>query len=79
WRCKDCFLPQPLCRSCMRHTHMDNPFHRIEFWTSTQFQPAELWQVGMYIWLQHHDSSPTCQYMQWQEEVLESFQILKDQ
>ncbi|KAF8799621.1 hypothetical protein BYT27DRAFT_7227787 [Phlegmacium glaucopus] len=68
WRCKDCFLPQPLCRSCMRHTHMNNPFHHIEFWTSTHFQPAELWQVGMYIQLRHHDSAATCQYMQWQEE-----------
>ena len=58
WRCKECFLAAPLCRSCMQHTHMDQPFHKIEQWTGTFFfffQNANLWQVGTYIWLSHED------------------------
>ena len=79
WRCKECFLAQPLCRSCMRHTHMNQPFHRIERWTGTYFQSANLWQVGVYIRLGHTDSSPPCQYFQWQDNQLENFQKVKDE
>ncbi|KAF8802333.1 hypothetical protein BYT27DRAFT_7112690 [Phlegmacium glaucopus] len=68
WRCKDCLGAQPLCRLCMRQTHIDNPFHRIEKWTGKHFQAAGLWEVGVYIRLRHRDSTPACQYMQWQEE-----------
>jgi hypothetical protein len=77
WRCKECFQAQALCRCCLRETHMDHPFHRIERWTGTHFEPAYLWQVGVYIRLQHKDSSP-CQYLQWQETNLETFQVIKD-
>ena len=77
WRCRECFLAKPLCRSCMRHTHMDQPFHRIEQWTGTFFQHANLWQVGIYIRLYHKDST-RCQYLEWQENQLESFQEIKD-
>lgn len=78
WRCKECFLAQPLCRFCMRHTHMDQPFHRIERWCGTHFQSAYLWQVGIYIRLGHADLSPPCQYLQWQDNQLENFQKVKD-
>jgi hypothetical protein len=33
WRCKDCTLPQLLCRRCMRETHAHSPLHHIEVWT----------------------------------------------
>lgn len=79
WRCKECFLPQPLCRSCMRHSHMDHPFHRIERWTGTHFESADLWQVGVYIRLRHIDSSPNCSYLEWQAKELENFELDKDE
>ncbi|KAF8961009.1 hypothetical protein BDZ97DRAFT_1665083 [Flammula alnicola] len=49
WRCQDCSLASPLCRKCMRHTHQDNPMHKIQRWTGTHFRSAELWEVGTYI------------------------------
>jgi hypothetical protein len=79
WRCKECFLAQPLCRSCMRHTHMKQPFHRIERWAGTHFESADLWQVGVYIRLGHTDSSPPCEYLRWQDNQLENFQKVKDE
>ena len=79
WRCKECFLAQPLCRTCMRHTHMKQPFHRIERWTGTHFQSADLWQVGVYLRLGHTDLSTPCEYLLWQDNQLENFQKVKDE
>jgi CxC2 like cysteine cluster associated with KDZ transposases len=79
WRCKECFLAQPLCRACMRHTHMELPFHRIERWTGTYFEAADLWQVGVYIRLLHLDSTPTCPYLDWQKNILEDFERKNDE
>lgn len=79
WRCKECFLAKPLCRSCMRHTHMEHPFHRIEHWTGTYFESADLWQVGVYIRLLHSDSSTPCQYLGWVKGHLEDLEKEKDE
>ncbi|KAH9959751.1 hypothetical protein BGW80DRAFT_1183207, partial [Lactifluus volemus] len=54
WRCKDCTTSPLLCRFCMRHSHLDNPLHRIEYWTGSFFRPAHLWEVGVYVLVQHH-------------------------
>ncbi|PPQ76341.1 hypothetical protein CVT24_008129 [Panaeolus cyanescens] len=60
WRCKDCFLSTPKCRSCTRNDHLINPFHRIECWTGTYFRPAWLHEVGVYLCVPHApDSRPT--------------------
>ena len=54
WRCNDCTLSPLLCRSCMRHSHFNNPLHRIESWTGSFFRSAGLWEVGVYLLVQHH-------------------------
>ncbi|KAF8797509.1 hypothetical protein BYT27DRAFT_7016501, partial [Phlegmacium glaucopus] len=53
WRCKDCLLATPMCRACMRLSHRDNPFHRIEQWNGSYFRTAELWEVGTYLLVRH--------------------------
>ncbi|KAF8169238.1 hypothetical protein BJ912DRAFT_862222 [Pholiota molesta] len=59
WRCVDCSLSQPVCRRCMRSLHVDNPFHVIQRWTGTYFRRAELWEVGTYILVRHHQGQPS--------------------
>ena len=78
WRCKDCCLARPLCRNCMRTTHWDNPFHKIERWTGTYFRSAELWEVGTYVLIPHHEGKPVCERLQRQQRALEQFEQQKD-
>ena len=42
WRCIDCTLSFPVCRKCMRDSHKQAPFHRIECWRNTYYRPASL-------------------------------------
>jgi hypothetical protein len=79
WRCCDCTSGHVLCRSCMRHSHFSNPFHRIECWTGTYFRTAALWEVGVYLCLHHHESPTVCDNLKWQQDILEGFQKGKDQ
>ena len=79
WRCQDCSGDRLLCRCCMRHSHMHNPYHRIEHWTGTYFRDAALWEVGVFIALNHRDSPILCSNLLWQHRTLESFQCQKDQ
>ncbi|KAF9471119.1 hypothetical protein BDN70DRAFT_820446, partial [Pholiota conissans] len=46
WRCRDCMSPPPLCRGCMRRTHLANPLHRLECWNGHYYRNANLWEVG---------------------------------
>ena len=78
WRCVDCSLGSTLCRTCMRITHRQNPFHRIECWTGTHFRRAELWEVGTYLLVQHQTDQPICNALQFQMNYLETFEDLKD-
>ncbi|PPR08061.1 hypothetical protein CVT24_010959 [Panaeolus cyanescens] len=57
WRCKDCFFSDPICRSCMRQQHLKNPFHRIERWTGSHFEPDWLSNVGVYLLLEHRSDN----------------------
>ncbi|KAF8811081.1 hypothetical protein BYT27DRAFT_7221743 [Phlegmacium glaucopus] len=61
WRCRDCALGVPMCRGCMRASHMANPFHRIERWNGGFFRSADLWEVGIYVLVQHHSGTPLCE------------------
>lgn len=79
WRCKDCTFPLLLCRSCIRHSHQINPLHRIECWTGTFFQAANLWEVGAYLLVLHHKDQPLCETLLSQKNMLESFAAVKDQ
>src|ERR1700678_1275466 len=53
WRCRECISPTLICRSCMRSSHRENPFHRIECWNGSYFRRAELSEVGVYLFIQH--------------------------
>ena len=79
WRCDDCIGGKLLCRSCMRHSHFSNPFHRIECWTGTHFRKAALWEVGVYLTLPHQNGPSICQNLAWQQQMLEKFQKKKDE
>lgn len=61
WRCRDCVLPCLLCRSCMRSSHQENPFHRIEYWNGSYFRRADLSEVGAYLLIRHHTGVPLCE------------------
>ena len=78
WRCKDCSSASVLCRKCMRQSHMDNPFHRIEVWNGTYFQAAALWQVGVYVLIPHHSETRLCPTLKWNQALLDGFQSNHD-
>ena len=78
WRCEDCIGGKLLCRTCMRHLHFPNPFHRIECWTGTHFRKAALWEVGVYLMLPHQHGQ-ICPNLLWQKKMLEQFQKRKDE
>jgi hypothetical protein len=63
----------------MRRTHFPNPFHRIECWNGSYFQQAALWEVGVYLRLDHHQAPTVCSNIKWQSEILENFQRRKDE
>ena len=78
WRCRDCTFAKVLCRSCMRQSHFDNPFHRIECWTGSFFRPAGLWEVGVFLSLNHCNETNVCTNIIWQHQIQESFQAQKN-
>jgi len=53
WRCHDCFLNPLMCTNCCQDNHASNPFHRIDHWTGSFFEPAWLFQVGFILHLSH--------------------------
>lgn len=78
WRCKDCVLANPMCRSCMRHSHRDNPFHRIEQWNGSYFRPAELSEVGIYLLIRHHTGEALCDTLTRWCDFFESAEVTTD-
>jgi KDZ transposase family protein len=78
WRCKDCLLSTPMCRLCMRQTHKENPFHRIQQWTGQYFRPAELWEVGSYLLVRHYTGEDLCPTLRQCCDHLENSEITKD-
>src|SRR5277367_5282408 len=68
-----------MCRRCMRETHMDNPFHRIEVWTERYFRSAELWEAGVYILVRHHSGHPVCPVLDVHQRILDMFQKQYDE
>jgi CxC2 like cysteine cluster associated with KDZ transposases len=78
WRCKDCSLAVPVCRGCMRASHKDNPFHRIEKWTGNYFRSAYLWEVGTFLLVRHHVGTPLCGTLIRQQKFLERVESGKD-
>ena len=62
----------------MRQTHLNNPLHRIEYWTGRYFRAAHLWEVGVYILIEHHHGIPLCDHLVFQRTNLETLQRLTD-
>ena len=61
WRCHDCLFNPIFCTTCCRDNHASNPFHRIDHWTGSFFEPAWLFQVGLVLHL-GHDGKPCPSY-----------------
>jgi hypothetical protein len=61
WRCRDCLLNPVFCTDCCRASHASHPFHRIEHWIGSYFEPAWLFQVGLILHL-GHDGQPCSSY-----------------
>ena len=78
WRCRECTLPDVLCRRCMRLAHMSNPFHRIECWTGAYFRKAELHEVGVYVMIGHRDGE-VCATLEMQKKLREGIQKRQDE
>ncbi|KAF4618040.1 hypothetical protein D9613_012877 [Agrocybe pediades] len=78
WRCVDCAMGVVKCRTCMRHSHRENPFHRIQRWCGSHYRPAELWEVGAYILVVHHTDGQMCSTLEMQKQYLESREKVKD-
>jgi hypothetical protein len=78
WRCRDCFQGEPMCRGCMRETHIDNPFHRIERWTGSYFRSADLWEVGSYLLVRHHVGNHLCDNLLRHKQYYEAVEKGKD-
>lgn len=78
WRCRDCTVQEFLCRGCMRETHRVNALHRIEVWVGDHFRAAELWQVGVYILVPHHQGEAVCTVLNAESTILERFQVSHD-
>ena len=78
WRCKDCSMGISMCRGCIRRNHIQNPFHRIEQWNTQFFRPAELWEVGTYLLVRHHNRLLVCDILRSQVDFLEMMEGKKD-
>lgn len=70
WRCKDCSMGVIKCRGCMRRSHKENLFHRIERWNGNYYRPAELWEVGTYLLVRHQSRTLPCSTFKAQENFL---------
>ena len=55
---------------------MDCPTHRIKVWTGAYYHPAELWEVGLYILINHHTEPRLCANLAFQQSI--RFQQRKD-
>jgi CxC2 like cysteine cluster associated with KDZ transposases len=78
WRCKECVMATPMCRACMRQSHKENHLHRIQKWNGSFFQPAELWEVGIYILIPHHTGKPICDTLRKWCDLLDSSEETED-
>ncbi|GBE83267.1 hypothetical protein SCP_0503150 [Sparassis crispa] len=56
--CQDCFEIAIYCRTCAVNFHRLNPFHRMQRWCGSHFQPVSLKDLGLRIQLGHHAGQP---------------------
>jgi CxC2 like cysteine cluster associated with KDZ transposases len=53
YRCRDCNGGLLYCTECCKSQHHLHPFHRVDHWTGTFFEPSWLWKVGICLDLGH--------------------------
>ena len=53
WKCSDCVGCNNFCDDCVKVCHSSSPYHRVEHWTGTFFEPAWLCQANVLIHLGH--------------------------
>ena len=53
YRCRDCNGGRLYCTECCRSQHQLHPYHRVDHWTGTFFEPSWLWKVGISLDLGH--------------------------
>ncbi|KZV59636.1 hypothetical protein PENSPDRAFT_566187, partial [Peniophora sp. CONT] len=51
WRCVCCFKRRDMCISCIQHSHIDLPFHRVYWWTGRNYRRTWLREAGVAIYL----------------------------
>jgi hypothetical protein len=78
WRCRDCVLGTPMCRTCMRRRHTEDPFHRIERWNGSYYRPADLSEVGTYLLIRHYTGDALCETLIDSCNLLDSAETTKD-
>src|SRR5271168_4065029 len=78
WRCRECISPTLTCQSCMRSSHRENPFHRIECWNGSYFRRAELSEVGVYLFIRHYTGVAVCDTLARWSNLLDSAARTKD-
>ncbi|KAH9910278.1 uncharacterized protein B0H18DRAFT_854402, partial [Fomitopsis serialis] len=54
FRCTECFNGPLLCRKCVVEAHTWTPLHRVERWTGTFFERAQLSDLGLVFSIGHH-------------------------
>ena len=73
WRCLECFGRLSYCTACFCSIHDRLPFHRIEMWSGTFFQPSWLRLTGVGIALGHSgDACPMAMrnHNHWEDDGL---------
>ncbi|KAF9542359.1 hypothetical protein CPC08DRAFT_650249, partial [Agrocybe pediades] len=60
WRCRDCTIPEMLCRRCIRHLHRSNPLHRFQLWNGTHFNGVASYEAGCYLLIRHTTEGSIC-------------------
>lgn len=56
WKCLECVGCNNFCDDCVQVCHRSLPYHRVEHWTGTFFEPAWLCQASVVIHLGHGGS-----------------------
>ncbi|KAF9470843.1 hypothetical protein BDN70DRAFT_901798 [Pholiota conissans] len=59
YRCKECFQPDLVCKSCCVKRHRVHPLHVIKKWTGSRFVKISLKDMGLTVQLNH--SSMFCE------------------
>ena len=54
YRCEECFILQPSCKTCLVDSHHHAPLHHVQEWTGTHFMRKSLCELGMIICLGHY-------------------------